>query len=595
MSVRRFAGLIFLSLLPLTLGFNWDESKFMSIDEIKPGMEGIARTVFEGTKIEEFKVRILSVQRNAFPKSDLIRAVGIDDKIKRTGVLSGMSGSPVYVDGRLIGAIAYAYSFSKEPIMGITPIESMLKIWDYPDGPSSPEETGLLPFFSPEELLRWVRERMELASAEAPSPGELRPIKVPIAISGFSPQAARALKALLSEGNFTVVEGGGGGRPDLNPPIRPGAVVGTEFIRGDLTAFGYGTVTYREGDRILIFGHPAYGEGRVEMPLSGGYVHCVVPSLYLGFKLAGPTKPFGTMVQDREFGCAGIIGPVPPYIPVKVKVTTADGRTIDYNYEVVRHRYLTPALITSAVWTTIDVAEKETGNYTVRVRAVIVPEKYPAIVKENVFSGSASPGLAAASVLYPISTLMRNQFEEIGIERVELEVKVEDERRSASIIGARLDKRVYKPGETMRLTVTIRPYLEEPIQRTVEIRLPDDMPEGNAMAVIGSAAAVRAWEKTRAPQRYTPRNVEQLLRLLQEEEPNDRLIVEIVLPKPGLTVSGEEMPNLPISMLYVMNPSIQAGEVGLTKGTVLLKKSMETGFVLSGSAVLRFVVSRKAR
>lgn len=593
MSVRRLAGLIFLSLLPLTLGFNWDESKFMSVDEIKPGMKGIARTVFEGTKIEEFEVRILSVQRNAFPKSDLIRAVGIDDRIKRTGVLWGMSGSPVYVDGRLIGAIAYAYSFSKEPIMGITPIESMLKVWDYGGGSAS-EGTCLL-LFSPGELLRWVRERMELASAELPSPGELRPIKVPVAISGFSPQAARALRAILSEGNFTVVEGGGGGRPDLSPPIVPGAVVGTEFIRGDLTAFGYGTVTYREGDRILIFGHPAYGEGKVEMPLSGGYVHCVVPSLYLGFKLAGPTKPFGTMIQDREFGCAGIIGPVPPYIPVKVKVRTADGRAIDYSYEVVRHRYLTPALITSAVWTTIDAAEKETGNYTVRVKAVIVPEKYPAIVKENVFSGSASPGLAAASVLYPISTLMRNQFEEINIRRVELEVKVEDERRSASIVEARLDKQVYKPGEAMRLTVTIRPYLEDPIQRTVEIRLPDDMPEGNAMAVVGSAAAVRNWERTRAPQRYTPCNVQQLLRLLQEEEPNDRLVVEIVLPKPGLTVSGEEMPNLPISMLYVMNPSTQAGEVELTKGTVLLRRSMETGFVLSGSAVLRFTVSRKAR
>ncbi|MCD6507606.1 hypothetical protein J7M22_13410 [Candidatus Poribacteria bacterium] len=585
-------------LTPLLMGFKWDSSKFMSTDEIRPGMKGEALTVLQGTKIERLKLRILSVQKNAFPKSNLIRAIGTDDTFKRIGVVSGMSGSPVYIDGRLIGAIAYAYYYSKEPIMGITPIESMLKVFDYMERPKpkAPGGIGLLPFFSAEEMLARINEKAN-RSIDEPirSPGELKPVKMPIAISGFSEGATKALKAMLSGYNIMLVEGGGGEYPDLSPPIQPGAVVGTEFVRGDLTAFGYGTVTYRDGDKILIFGHPDFGEGDVNLPLSGGYVHCIIPSFYVGFKLAGATKPFGAMKQDREFACAGVIGKVPGYIPVKVHVTTSRNKVEEYNYEVARHKLLTPSFITSVVWSTIDAAEKETGKYTVKVRSLIQPKEYPAIVKEDVFSGEASPGLAAASLLYPVSTLMRNSFQELEIEKVELEIKIEDKRNTALIEEARIDKRIYKPGEKVRLTLSIRPYLENPIRETLEIQLPKDIPEGPVMMIIGSASAILSWDKSRAPQKYVPKNIQQLMQIIQRGEKNDHLVVELFVPRPGLTISGEELPDLPISMFYVMNSSQQTGEVSMTKGTTLLREVIPTDFVLSGSKILRFTVSRRAR
>lgn len=585
-------------LTPLLMGFKWDSSKFMSTDEIRPGMKGEALTVLQGTKIERLKLEVLSVQKNAFPKSDLIRAIGTDDLFKRIGVLSGMSGSPVYVDGRLIGAIAYAYYFSKEPIMGITPIESMLKVFDYMERPKPrpPGGVGLLPFFNAQEMLARIKEKMG-RSVEEPirSSGELKPVRMPIAISGFSKGATEALKAMLSDYNVMLVEGGGGEYPDLSPPVEPGAVVGTEFVRGDLTAFGYGTITYRDGDKILIFGHPGFGEGDVNLPLSGGYVHCVVPSYYRGFKLAGATRPFGAMKQDREFACAGLVGEVPGYIPVKVHVTTSQGEVEEYSYEIAEHRILTPSFITASVWSTIDAAEKETGKYTVRVKSVIQPKGYPAVVKEDVFSGEASPGLAAASLLSPISMLMRNSFQELGIEKVELEVKIEDRRNTAVIEGARIDRKVYKPGEKVGLTLSIRPYLENPIEKRFEIQLPKDIPEGPVVMIIGSASAILSWDKSRAPQKYSPRNIEQLLEIIQKGEKNDRLVVELFAPKPGLTISGEELPDLPISMFYVMNSSQQTGEVSMTKGTTLLREVIPTNFVLSGSRMLRFTVSRRAR
>jgi hypothetical protein len=596
---RTSYTLALIALVPLLVAFNWDSSRFMSVDEIRPGMKGVAMTVLQGTKIEKLKLQILSVQKNAFPKGDLIRAIGVDDTFRRTGVLGGMSGSPVYVDGRLIGAIAYTYSFSKEPIMGITPIESMLKVLDYIERPKPgiPRKTGLLPFLNAEEMLADIYRKMDSSNSQPiSSPGELRPIKVPIAISGFSKSAVDVLKAMLSDYNVMLVEGGGGGYPDMSLPVEPGAVVGTEYIRGDLTAFGYGTITYREGDKILIFGHPNYGEGNVSLPLSGGYIHCVVPSVYLGFKLAGATRPFGTMIQDREFACAGVVGQVPQYVPVKVHVVSSDGREQDFNYEVVQHKLLTPSFIMSAVWSTIDTAEKEFGKYTVRVKSIIQPTGgYKAIVKENVFSGEASPGLAAASVLYPISTLMGNSFEEIGIERVELDVKIEDRRNTATIESARVDRNLYKPGDKVRLALSIRPYLENPIQKTLEIQLPEDIPEGQVMMIVGSASAILAWDRSRAPQKYRPRNINQLMELIQIGEKNDSLIVELFVPQPGLTVSGKELPDLPISMFYVMNSSQQTGEVNMTKGTTLLREVIPTKFVLSGSKMLRFTVSRKAR
>jgi len=585
-------------LTPLLMGFKWDSSKFMSTDEIRPGMKGEALTVLQGTKIERLKLRILSVQKNAFPKSNLIRAIGTDDTFKRIGVVSGMSGSPVYIDGRLIGAIAYAYYYSKEPIMGITPIESMLKVFDYMERPKpkAPGGIGLLPFFGAEEMLARINEKAN-QSIDEPirSPGELKPVKMPIAISGFSEGATKALKAMLSGYNIMLVEGGGGEYPDLSPPIQPGAVVGTEFVRGDLTAFGYGTVTYRDGDKILIFGHPDFGEGDVNLPLSGGYVHCIVPSFYVGFKLAGATKPFGAMKQDREFACAGVIGKVPGYIPVKVHVTTSRNKVEEYNYEVARHKLLTPSFITSVVWSTIDAAEKETGKYTVKVKSLIQPKEYPAIVKEDVFSGETSPGLAAASLLYPVSMLMRNSFQELEIEKVELEIKIEDKRNTALIEEARIDKRIYKPGEKVRLTLSIRPYLENPIRKTLEIQLPKDIPEGPVMMIIGSASAILSWDKSRAPQKYVPKNIQQLMQIIQRGEKNDHLVVELFVPRPGLTISGEELPDLPISMFYVMSSSQQTGEVSMTKGTTLLREVIPTDFVLSGSKILRFTVSRRAR
>ena len=585
-------------LTPLLMGFKWDSSKFMSTDEIRPGMKGEALTVLQGTKIEKLKLEVLSVQKNAFPKSDLIRAIGTDDLFKRIGVLSGMSGSPVYVDGRLIGAIAYAYYFSKEPIMGITPVESMLKVFDYMERskPEPPGGVGLLPFFNAQEALARINEKMNRSMDEPiRTSGDLRPVKMPIAVSGFSKGAVKALRAMLSDYNFMLVEGGGGEYPDLSPPIKPGAVVGTEFIRGDLTAFSYGTITYRDGDKILLFGHPDFGEGDVNLPLSGGYIHCIVPSYYSGFKLAGATRPFGTMRQDREFACAGVIGDVPDYIPVKVHVITSQGKMEEYNYEIARHRTLTPSFITSAVWSTIDAAEKETGKYTVRVKSVIQLKGYPAVVKEDVFSGEASPGLAAASLLSPISMLMRNSFQELEIEKVELEVNIEDRRNTAVIEGARIDKKVYKPGEKVRLSLSIRPYLENPMKKTFEIQLPQDIPEGPVTMIVGSASAILSWDKNRAPQKYTPRNIQQLMEIIQRGEKNDHLVVELFVPKPGLTISGKELPDLPISMFYVMNSSQQTGEVSMTKGTTLLREVIPTNFVLSGSRMLRFTVSRRAR
>ena len=585
-------------LTPLLMGFKWDSSRFMSVDEIRPGMKGEALTVIQGTKIEKLKLEVLSVQKNTFPKGDLIRAIGTDDLFKRIGVVGGMSGSPVYIDGRLIGAIAYAYYFSKEPIMGITPIESMLKVLDYMERPKPRlrGEVGLLPFFRAEEMLARINEKAN-RSIDEPirSSGELRPVRMPIAISGFCEGAAKALKAMLSDYDVMLVEGGGGGYPDMSPPIEPGAVVGTEFVRGDLTAFGYGTITYRDGDKILIFGHPDFGEGEVDLPLSGGYVHCIVPSFYSGFKLAGATKPFGAMKQDREFACAGVVGKVPGYIPVKVHVTTPQNKVEEYSYEIARHRLLTPAFITSVVWNTVNAAEKETGKYTVRVKSLIQPKGYPAIVKEDIFSGEASPGLAAASLLYPISTLMRNSFQELEIERVELDVKIEDKRNTALIEGARIDRKVYKPGEKVKLTLSIRPYLENSIKKTFEIQLPKDIPEGPVMMIIGSASAILSWDKSRAPQKYVPRNINQLMEIIQKGEKNDRLVVELFVPMPGLTISGEELPDLPISMFYVMNSSQQTGEVSMTKGTTLLREVIPTNFVLSGSKILRFTVSRRAR
>lgn len=605
----------------------WDVEKFMPISEIKAGMQGKGYTVFFGTEAEEFEYEIVSIEYNSTPGWDVVWAKGTSENFKRTGVAGGMSGSPCYIDGRLMGAISLGYYNQREKanLFGITPIELMVKVSDrgmkpnlryasannfnlnseyvseglnmvqslVPDGTSEIKQTynnvgsySSIPGFNPQEY------SLQLA--------------IPISLPRVDPITMKMLQPFFQKHNMVPVQSAGGGGPVKKSPVEEGQIVGTEYVRGDITAFSFGTITYVDKNKkeLLAYGHPAGGEGNVNLPLSGGYVHFILPSSARSVKVASATQPIGTLVQDRIPAIAGLVRKLPDthhYIPVTAKVQTSDKKLHDVSYEVVREPFYTPIYTQIAISNIVDALEFDFNDNTVNVKATIKLADHPEldtqeIVLENTNSSSGSPGFNVSRLIAgPMADLISNPFAQLKVESVDLDIKIEDKRHTAQILTAHLDKNVYRPGEKVTMTLTVRPYLEQPKTLTGSIQIPKDTPDGIVLLRAMSSTSYRSWQRSRAPGSFSPKHVNQLVKLIQQVEPNTNLVLEISAQRPGLIVQGEEFSDLPVSVLSVMNTATRLGERGYTGGTALNTNMVETEYIISGSASMPIAVNRNAQ
>ena len=559
----------------------WDSSKFMPLSEVAPGMKGEGYTVFSGTTVEKFNFEVVSIEYNFYPNWHVIWVKGSGENFEKTGVAGGMSGSPMYINGRLIGAISLGYFYQREHanLMGVTPIELMVEVTERGMQPNLSYRGGTRFNFGSDtvlsgmEMLPLTPDRKHTPEARmemSPMPDQFDKtprLDMPVAFSGLPTGAIGYFKQFFDAYHLSPIQGAGGGSPVESAPIEPGQIVGLEFVRGAFTAFGYGTMTYIEDGQLLGFGHSMFGEGNVNLPMSGGYVHFILPSTSRSSKMASPTQPIGTLVQDRQAAIAGLIGSHPSFIPVNANIQTMDGKIHPTQYEVIRHRDFSTLYTLIPLWYIIDGIEIYTGDHSVNVDAKIVLKDQPnlasrEIVRSNVYSSSGSPGFQATRALTPLFSLIGNQYAKIDVERIDLDIKMEDKRKTAVIEAVRIDKNRYKPGEKIEVTIRLRPYLETPIIQTGSITIPEDAPEGLTTLLAISSSLYESWQRTRAPLNYQPTNINQLIKLLQREENNSDIILELFVPKAGMTVQGEEFPELPVSMLSVMNTPTQSGEGG---------------------------------
>ena len=606
-------GLLCLTVLQASGEIKWDSSKFMPLSEVVPGMKGEGYTVFSGTTVEKFNFEVISIEYNFYPNWHVIWVKGSGENFEKTGVAGGMSGSPMYVNGRLIGAISLGYFNQREHanLMGVTPIELMIEVTQRGMQPNLSYRGGTRFNFGSGvvsngfEMLPLTPEKKQIPEGRmgiSPSPDPFEKssrLQMPVAFAGLPTGAIGYFKQFFDAYHLSPIQGAGGGSPVKKAPIEPGQIVGIEFVRGAFPIFGYGTMTYVEGDQLLGFGHSMFGEGNVNLPMSGGHVHFILPSTSRSFKIASPTQPIGTLVQDRQAAIAGKIGSHPSYIPVNANIQTMDGKVHSTPYEVIRHRDFSTLYTLIPLWFIIDGIEIYSGDHSVNVEAKIVLKDKPnltsrEIVRRNVYSSSGSPGFQATLALTPLFSLIGNQYEKIDVERIDLNVKMEDKRKTAVIEAVRIDKNRYRPGEKIEVTMRLRPYLEEPIIQTGTITIPEDAPEGLTTLLTISPNLYEDWQRARAPLNYQPTNINQLIKLLQREENNSDIILELFVPKVGMTVQGEEFPELPVSMLSVMSTPTQSGEGGPTRGTTLHFEKVSTPYVVSGSRFLRFTIDRNA-
>jgi hypothetical protein len=584
----------------------------MSVDEIRPGMEGIGRGVFTGTELQEIKVHILGVLRNVQgPRRDLILARLEGAGLADSGVAQGMSGSPVYVDGRLIGAVSYSIgSFAKEPIAGITPIGEMMEATAVPRR-TAPAQARLNLPITPEALtsaltaayarLAPFSERPAdvqsiglPAAAGAQIGAMLRPIATPLVMSGFDPATVDLIAGPFRQAGFVPLVSGMSAPADAAAraaaaPLREGDAIGVSLIGGDMEMGATGTITHIDGARLYAFGHPFYNLGPAEFPMTRAYVYTVLPSLMTSFKISSIGETIGTMQQDRATAIAGTLGKGPRLIPMKVTLErTGEGldstkRTL--NFQLVNDQLFTPLLAYVAMSNSLGAYERQYGAATFSVRSRARIEGHGDLTLDDVFTGDNSMLGAATAIAGPLTMLLANDVEPITLDGLDITVSTSETPRSATIERVWLDEVRLRPGRTVPVKVLTRSYRGEEKISTVPIEIPANA-SGTLSILVTDGRQLNTLEQRELRRSVQPQSVAQLMRALNETRRNNRLYVRLLTGTPGAVVKGEAMTALPPSVLSVMESDSNGGSFSPIRGAIVGEWELVMDSAVSGSRLL---------
>jgi len=583
-------------------------TSFLPVTEVKEGMRGVARTVFRGSEAEEFSVEILGVVPGAIgPRQDLIIGRISGGGAERTAVFAGMSGSPVYIDGKLVGAISYSFPFSKEAICGITPIEQMVSIFEQklpvmakpstpravsfaelastnwqPQFPVSAGESGLLSGFSQSSAMMAVAGQ------------SFRPIATPMTFNGFTQQALDAFAAqLLSAGLIPVAAVGGAAaitplKAAVEDTLVGGDSVSMQLTRGDYSLAAAGTVTWRDGDKIYAFGHPFLSLGTSDLPMAESHVVAVVPNLNNSFKLAVPDAMVGSMTQDRATGVFGRLGIAPKMIPVKLNLETSRGQRQTLNFEVAKDDFLTPLLLNISIYNALIAQERGLGDSTVRVTGEIRVKGQDALKLQRRFAGNQASQLAAASVAVPVNVLLRSKFDGLEISGVEINLTSADGSSTATLERISVDRTEVRAGETVQVQVYARTSGGRVFVQRVPVTVSADTPAGRLSIVVGDGNAI---QQNSAVQQFVPGSLAELIKTFGKVKYADRLYLQTYRTSSGAIIGSSEMPNLPPSVMATFNNDRTAGGVKPAVQTIVSETEVPPAdFIITGQQTLNIEV-----
>lgn len=610
---ERALALVLGLVLSLATALRSEPAPMMPVGDVRDGMTGYGLTVFHGTKIDTFQVEVLAVLRHDGGVGDAIIARVSGGPLGETGVAQGMSGSPVYVDGKVIGAVAWTSTFTKIPLAGITPIEYMLNIPDrslgqpapgrYTYAPPAPTEDQTSPDWDAGYRHISLRERPPTLpptwSANPVLSGaagmEMVPIETPVAVTGADPRTFGFLEGMLSPYGMRVVQGGTMSADSLaGARLEPGASLGVTMMQGDMTISGVGTVTWVDGGTVVGFGHPMFYKGHLDFPLSLAYVHFLWPSQYISYKVTSNGPVVGSLRQDRRFGVAGITNEIPEMLPVEVSISGGP-RPHAVRYEVVRDVDLGPQLVTYGLLASLYELEGLVLPSSVEMTQTIEIEGHEPIRKRNFYSDFGGLADAAMAAVKPLQTLVRNPFQPVKINRVAYEVAFQEEINAAFVRGLEISRRVVRPGEPLIVKTRLQTYLGDEFVTTTELPIADDVPDGIYLLRVGDATSAEKWMTEREPGRFIPDNLDHLIGLLNYEERNDQLTLEVVNKELGMTVENQALPSLPHTVFQMMRHAVPGGRIGPIYGNLVVRKQVPMNLRVLGSQEISVAVYRFAR
>jgi hypothetical protein len=528
------------------------------VSQIHAGMHGVAYTVFQGVKPEAMEVEVLGVLHNMNgPKGDIILVRLHGQKVEYTGVVAGMSGSPVYFDGKLAGALAFRIGeFSKEPIAGVTPIADMLEISALDRSPA--EETSA------------VKPAVNAVAGKTAGPGEasalpdsgqgftnyLKPIETPLVFNGFSEEAVRLFAGQFASAGVVPVMGAGSASNEKQPePLEAGSAVSAILVRGDMDIAGTCTVTYIDPQRLLACGHPLLQFGSVDLPMTKADVLATLPSPLNAFKIVNTTEAVGTFVQDRHTGILGVFDRQPQMIPVTLTIHSAAGSK-QFHYEVLNNPKLTPVALMVTVFNALHGVNEFGEEITYRLTGNIGVKGFPEVTMRNMFAPAegAQPAAmqAALSLGERFGRIYDNPYNVPAIAGVNLDFDLVRERRWARLESARTSVTEARPGEDITIETVLAPYRGERIVRQIQVKIPTSASKGNLRILVSDGDTLdRIGHTSAAFGRKL--DLASTIALLNKEHSNNRVYVSLLEADPEARVADKVMPTLPISVMNVMD------------------------------------------
>jgi hypothetical protein len=587
--------------------------EILHLKDVKPGMHAVAWTVFQGTEPEPVPVEIVGVWKNYLgPKGDVIIAK-MGGKAKETNVAAGMSGSPVYVDGKLIGAVALRMStFSPDAVCGITPIESMLEIEEFDKSrPADARTPDVIPQKKAVAAADMPNELMARLVAAGVSEGSLRqalvtPIETPLMFSGFSDRALRNFDPFLNQMGVTAVQGGSGAGTLTAKPakgweksLNPGDAISGVLVSGDMSVTGMGTVTYNDGKKVLAFGHPFFSLGPVDMPMAKSEILMVLSSAYQPTKFGNATEVVGALHQDRFSGIMGELGAEAPTIPVHVKVRTLGAhmevvKERDLHFDVFVHQKWTPLLMSMTLSNSLSQMNEYADEMTYRMSGKVDLLGGGKINLATMFTGSDAP-LPPNMML---ATWWGDKFNRLYLNPVDLPklrgvdatVDVLPDRRAAAIDSAWTPMTEVDAGSEIPVKVFLRPYRGERIERSLTVKIPAGLSKGDHRILFSDAETLnRLQTSAAANNRYL--DIPETVSLLNQERQNNRLYVSLVEQRATYYSDDKTLPELPASVLNVYQTERTSNRslVGIPE-TAQEQQSVMFDQVVNGSYSLRIMV-----
>jgi hypothetical protein len=565
------------------------QTAFFPLKDVRAGMHGTGRTVFTGNKVEEFQVEILGVLDGVGPKQSLILARLSGGPLEHAGVMEGMSGSPIYLDGKLAGAVAMAFPFAKDPIAAIRPIEDMVR----PSAVAAARPAG----------------RVALADADLthiftkPAPamaGDARMVDIatPLSFGGFSRGTLEAFAPQLRQLGLEprqMVSGGGETAPAMGNPadLQPGSMISVLLLAGDYSVGAQGTVTLIEGNRIFAFGHRFLDLGPTALPFARAEVVSVVASNSTSFKLATSKEWMGAIRLDGDTAISGDLGKLPAMVPVSIAVSRA-GRAIEsYRMQMVGDPLLSPLLLQMAVYSAIDSTERSVGASSMRVSGEIEFQNAPAPLRiQNVFSGDTGAAQQVSlSAAIPLAFVMQSGFDALKLKSVSLAVETFEQKKEWTIDSVSASRREVRPGEAVRLRVSLAGDNGAEVARTVDYQVPAGAQAGPLYFTVSDAATANL-NDFRAAITANPRNPGQLISTANNLHANNKAYVRVWRGDAAFQLEGADLPAPPASVALVLEGA-QSNVAGITqvRNSKIASMEIDAGdMVISGVKTIQVEV-----